>query len=1103
MPGEYGGDEYGHSTYGESVPDAVADLTVTANDATGITLDWDPVPAADDYVIYRSQTTGTTISDYTPIGSPSAPPFTDNNREDGEQYYYRAQARNTVSGTGELSGEVSAVAYLPPTEITDADTATQGEITLFLNVQDNSTDGSIEIYQSTDGTLGSVTASVTPSTSSVTISVGRDGEQYHYTPRRVTDHVESDGSQVFAVSLLPDEDPPTLGNGVEDEIAIDRETQVSNYGDVRVQARETGALAWDSSATGWDEQVLAYDTLSTIVTGREDGEEYEVRARTETEHATGAWTEPVSIITQFPGATSVSVASSTSTSVTVDGQDNADNEVGFELEREERIDGEWRDRRVVVDAPPNSGEGSITITDDTPSPGTEYRYRIRPYTEHTSAVSNWTDAVTTESLDGVTRKRTGSSGWQLRVEHQDGSVHRPRTVGSPSYQPTINGLPTARVPVPQDEKWHAKGFETAHVEAWVDGRRLPVDELVDVEDESDRMILVLEGGRKLRDRVQREVDDQDAHLTAQEIITQDVGYAATVDDPAADTRGDVLMQEGDTTTELQQVLPGYPFPADDPRTVDNGRITTHQCATYTPGEEMTGSGGSEFFAPRYAHGSAARVLAISSYRETTESIAYDYPDGEAQVGVRADYGGDTHPGFDIIVDGTTITTIAPDSAYLGSDPEPQWISVDVPGGLAAGDHTIRLEITDPASDDSYIYWDAVTLFDGRYTNLANETLTNGGRLSYPRLHPTIPVETRDADSIEQVVAGTLEVTMTSTVNGQAVAISNDQGETWHEASNSSAVQGEFATGSPQIRARFTLSYYDTGGGDVVYDGAAAVDAFELSASLEDTPLLVNKSYDGSVLSVLNEIAEYGNFIWQLTWDSDIDGYRVEWTQPGQRTNSLDPSVVDYTTNKRMGDMRYGTAVVKGSNRPVSGERFTSSHGSEVQLYQDDILEGSEAVLDPGDGTQYTRGDDYTMDYSTGAVAVLASGEMADATEYAIDYRYRTQGSYTSPSADSEASELVRSFAGATDDRECGQIALNIIKNIQGPVWEVSLQIDSLPPGQLLVDEIAWPIPTQDRTVEIRSVDSGPGSVEVTGKGQSLGEVVSDIRGRVEAVSQRS
>ena len=56
---------------------------------------------------------------------------------------------------------------------------------------------------------------------------------------------------IQATTQLPDEDQPVLGNGVEDGVAVDRESAVTNYGDVRIQTRETGQSSWDGSATGF------------------------------------------------------------------------------------------------------------------------------------------------------------------------------------------------------------------------------------------------------------------------------------------------------------------------------------------------------------------------------------------------------------------------------------------------------------------------------------------------------------------------------------------------------------------------------------------------------------------------------------------------------------------------------------------------------------------------------------------------------------------------------------------------------------------------------------------------------------------------------------
>ncbi|WP_189002150.1 fibronectin type III domain-containing protein, partial [Haloarcula pellucida] len=85
---------------------------------------------------------------------------------------------------------------------------------------------------------------------------------------------------------LPDVGQPDLGNGVEDEIQVSW-TDVINYGEHDVQYRETTSSTWLAGPTVDD------TASSATITGLEDGEAYEVRIRTQTEHVTGAWTDPV------------------------------------------------------------------------------------------------------------------------------------------------------------------------------------------------------------------------------------------------------------------------------------------------------------------------------------------------------------------------------------------------------------------------------------------------------------------------------------------------------------------------------------------------------------------------------------------------------------------------------------------------------------------------------------------------------------------------------------------------------------------------------------------------------------------------------------------
>ncbi len=241
---------------------------------------------------------------------------------------------------------------------------------------------------------------------------------------------------ITVTTELPDEDQPQLGNGVEDEIAVDRESQTTNYGSIRVEYRETGAADW----IDWG--VVAYDRLDPVITGLEDGEEYEVRLRSETEHVLGSWTDPVSIVTKFPGLTDLQVASTTPTSVTLDATDNADNEDGYIVERREQFRdgfGEWR---TALEAGPNSGTGTVEFVDDNAQPTTTYEYRVETFTEHSSATAGPVEATTGD--DGVSSDRVPAQGWHVVVEDTVGNQITPTIVGEPVHRPPAQLSPDRR-----------------------------------------------------------------------------------------------------------------------------------------------------------------------------------------------------------------------------------------------------------------------------------------------------------------------------------------------------------------------------------------------------------------------------------------------------------------------------------------------------------------------------------------------------------------------------------------------------------------------------------------------------------------------------------
>ena len=240
---------------------------------------------------------------------------------------------------------------------------------------------------------------------------------------------------VALTTTLPDEDQPTLGNGVKDEIAVGRGEAVSNNGSVRYQLRRSeDAPAWEA-ADSFQQFIGSFDTLIWEFVGLLDGEEYQVRGRTETDDVTGAWTEPASIVTKFPGVTDLTIVSTGSTNVELAWTDNADNEDGQFIVRERLLDGEWWPERIITDVGPDTETG----VDDTAQPGREYRYRIRAYTPFAEADSN-TDTAETDDI-GLASQRVPASGPYAEIETETGDTLRPTLLTDTRPDPQLNDVP--------------------------------------------------------------------------------------------------------------------------------------------------------------------------------------------------------------------------------------------------------------------------------------------------------------------------------------------------------------------------------------------------------------------------------------------------------------------------------------------------------------------------------------------------------------------------------------------------------------------------------------------------------------------------------------
>lgn len=905
-------------------------------------------------------------------------------------------------------------------------------------------------------------------------------------------------------TTLPDAQTPSLSNGVEDEVGVDW-TDVVNYGNYDIQIRETGTNSWDSNATGFEETVQGEATTSIAFTNKEDGEEYEVRMRTQTEHVTGTWTTPTAIVTKFPGITNYGISATGVTSVDLSWSDNADNEDGFEVQRRRLYGSSWTPWEVIDTLAPNT----TTYTDTTPQPDATYQYRVRTYTEH-SSMTTPSDQTTT-NVTGLHQTPVRSTGWTVEVERSDGQVRRPTIIGDPQWVPRLNDLPKVRIPVIRNETWTNRTGETMRV--YYDGQRLPIDQLENVRTQPGQTILEGRGALELLGRTTKSVVSKQAHLVAEDIIQADTSYTANVDTPAATAEEDVSVQTADTQVELENNLAAA-IPATDPLYVEAGQAHLGQTLWFAVWDDtrMTRQGGFDVYEQNSDRWIDGHVIEDPSWVDVTFETKHTIPAAQVGIGFRTQQPGDGHPGFHYYLDindtgsyDETVATVSADALVTG-ETEPDWFTQGgITNDLPPGTHRAIINFDNGASAyaNDTVYIDAGSLFDSRYYGALKTNVTNSHPDGPPLYGTPWTVEFADANPASSVVGGYSSITIDDTTGQQAVAISNDSGATWTEAVNSDSVRTDWGTPSSTIRTRVTLAPWgvDTSNRETpTHDfKGQKLDAYNLMADLQDIPILEDWTADDQTKTVLNDIADITNSIWEARWTGS--GIQIEWTQPGQRTAERSDTVFDYDIHKNV-EESYEKAVIKGVSRPIRAESFTSSYDMWVALAKSDLAKASEVVY--SGSIQYTRGSDYEMNYLTGEIKVLSTGAMADATSYDIDYSHKSKGEHTASNAGVSPKTVSRSLPSLATDEACAQAALYLIQKTNSPRHSATIEVNDISPGDSLVNSITIPdLPMSDVGKYVQeNVENTDRSVRMeVGSRQSLTDLLGDINRRLGQTTQ--
>lgn len=695
-----------------------------------------------------------------------------------------------------------------------------------------------------------------------------------------------------------------------------------------------------------------------------------------------------------------------------------------------------------------------------------------------------------------------AQGWYVEIDNNStGHVWTPDVVDA-SRRPTVNGFPRLDLTVRKRGKWRAPAFEEATIRAYKDGRRQPVDIVEAVEESEQTVRLSARGAVELDDRVQRAVNSQEAHKVAEDIITNETSYVANVDTPAATTQTNALLREVDSQndwTSFQQP------PSTEPAEIDSGKLKLQQAAYHIEGEQYALTSTNSDSAA-----SGGQFEALASNRDDTVSRTLDYtiPGGHAEIRMRMRFPNDIDSdgffegyGFDLLVDNTTVGGLSTSfstnqSGFFWVDPVAGTgdIGIDVSGST-----DIKI---DGLSSNGQTDIDLLVLFDNRYNWTFDNSTDSNNALSGPELYPDeYQYETSDETTAQQITGGRLESAWNNTSNNQSVAVSNDRGQSFTTASNSTSVETDFGSPSTTLRGRLTLSRYGSQSTTPTSGHKGQeVDLYRLKADLDSTPIVKDQRYDGSAMSILQDIAEVGDFVFQFRRSRGTDS--IEFSTAGQRTSDRNEDVIEVEGTKTV-EPQVDKVVVFGPGQTERAEPVTANHGTFVDLSEDDLQPGKEIVYDPSNDTQFDLNIDYQIDYLAGEIKTVSTGAISDGQQLEITYQYQPSGSSTISNPPANPREIVRTVAGVGSAIGAEQVALQLRRQLDSPLKEARVVIPSDNVGWDVVNALSLDAVPVDGALEVREITHAPDqTVLQLGSRRSISEVLSQIERRLGQVGRK-
>jgi hypothetical protein len=701
-----------------------------------------------------------------------------------------------------------------------------------------------------------------------------------------------------------------------------------------------------------------------------------------------------------------------------------------------------------------------------------------------------------------------SPDWSVTITGPNGDVS-PTVIRPPEprWVPQVNDRPEVYIPVPHDPKYHDPSWENVPMDVAINGVDLPIDRLEEhrlVRDGPRRRkysLLVGRGGSALQTEVQRRVEARPKHLVAEDLVTGNTGFVANVDVPDTTEESGVTIQQANDTAGFRTQL-AEPLPRTSPVKIQNDELTLRQSSWIREAENGVSDADGTVSDSNFSGGSGIRFANEGDRVRVSFSNDYTIPAGEAEVVIRlatqnpiSDFNGS---GIRISLDGHTVGR---KESGWGETDNARWDYFSVSAPVEPGVHTITLEQTTTQTESTGI--DVVGLVDSRYDYSFPKTVGSNGYLAGPEKYPdAVDVLFQYAEIFRAVASAQLQISVDSVQGEQLIGLLADGGETGDVATNATSLTVSYDPAKPTVQPAIRLSRHGDQSGSTPTTGvnATTVSSIEVTATLTDLPLVIDREFSGRLDDVLTELLG-DDFVWAVETDSGSQS--IEVTQPGQRVAASQPTRSRIELEQDAGAI-VEQATVEGGRQSVQGERVTATTGSAVGFDTDRLRSGSESVYSPKTGPsdtyeEYTKGVDYSIDYQDGTITALSGGAIADGEVVSVDYEFTPSATFTAEGVSNPAADTFE-FPQLSSDRACRAAAQRIVDRAKDPRQEGALLV----PGDDPTFSVVEAIPTSIGNLLANRVETKAGETVINlASRESIEDLQQDLRNRLRAVSKQA